>query len=120
MTAPSQGLLDFFALEAAEYVERLDALLAGAATHGPDVEDFARTSRALRGSATMARVQTITEIAHSLERVARALREGSARWDSALAGVLVSAVDGVKILLHELRTPSPDHEMRTRQLVASL
>ena len=54
MTTPQAplGMSDFFALEAGEYLERLDALLA-AGDH-PNVEELVRLARALRGSALMA------------------------------------------------------------------
>ena len=103
MTAP--GLLDFFALEASEYIQRLDALVSGAQAQGPDLEDLARTARALRGSATMARAKAIADVASGLERVGRALKQGVARWDANLAGALIRTVDGLKILLRALKTP---------------
>ncbi len=42
-------LLDFFTLEADEYVEQLDALVSRATSAPPDAEAFARSVRALRG-----------------------------------------------------------------------
>ena len=55
----SQGLLDFFVLEASEYTEQLDGALARSAGNAPDLDLFTRNARALRGSATMARVDGI-------------------------------------------------------------
>ena len=98
------GLIDFFILEASEYVERLDALLGAAGDTGPEATEFARVARALRGSATMARAGGIAELAGGIERAARALRDGTLWWDAALKGALTSAVDDLKILLRALRT----------------
>src|ERR1700730_11132120 len=53
MTEPGKplGMSDFFALEAGEYLERLDALM-----QKPELgtDEFVRLARALRGSAPMA------------------------------------------------------------------
>ena len=51
--------LDFFVLEASEYTEQLDGALARSAGNAPDLDLFTRNARALRGSATMARVDGI-------------------------------------------------------------
>ena len=58
MTAPA-GFLEFFILEASEYVEQLDGLLLGAGASGPDNAAFQRTARALRGTATMAKLASV-------------------------------------------------------------
>ena len=92
MTAPA-GFLDFFVLEAGEYIEQLDGLLLAAGTSGPDAEALQRIARALRGSATMAKLTAFAEMAGGLERVGRGRRGGVTLWEPALAGALVAAVD---------------------------
>ncbi|HWJ21064.1 MAG TPA: hypothetical protein VNS52_01830 [Gemmatimonadaceae bacterium] len=114
------GLIDFFILEASEYVERLDALLGAAGDTGPEATEFARVARALRGSATMARAGGIAELAGGIERAARALRDGTLWWDAALKGALTSAVDDLKILLRALRTWGAAEDARVRARVAEL
>src|SRR5919202_5742005 len=103
MTAPS-GILDFFVLEASEYIEQLDGLVAAGGTGGPNAEAFQRAARALRGSATMARLSGFADLAAALERTGRALRDGSLRWSAALRGAVVGAVDDLKILVRAART----------------
>jgi HPt (histidine-containing phosphotransfer) domain-containing protein len=103
MTAPS-GILDFFVLEASEYIEQLDGLVAAGGPGGPNAEAFQRAARALRGSATMARLSGFADLAAALERAARALRDGSLRWSAALRGAIVGAVDDLKILVRAART----------------
>src|SRR3990170_4464531 len=78
MTQPSAplGMSDFFALEAGEYLERLDAVVQGEGA--PAADEFVRLARALRGSALMASQQAIARAATGLETVARAVREGAA------------------------------------------
>lgn len=102
MTA-SGGLLDFFILEAAELLERLDDVLGKGAGGTPDAEAIQRHARALRGSATMARLTPFADVANGLERVARGLRERSVTWDVALQGAVTGAVDDLKRLVHEAR-----------------
>src|SRR5439155_100227 len=68
------GMSDFFALEAGEYLDRLDALLQPPAP--PAAEELVRLARALRGSALMASQQGIARAAmgSALDRAGRALR----------------------------------------------
>ena len=67
------GLLDFYILEASEYVDQLDALV-GAAVHAPpESTPFITAARALRGSSTMAKLLRMAELAGSVERVGRGL-----------------------------------------------
>lgn len=119
MTA-SAGFLEFFILEASEYVEQLDGLLLGAGLAGPDLTAFQRTARALRGTATMAKLGPFAELAASLERVGRVLQDGSLPWDAGLRATLVAAVDDLKLLLHSVRTWSAVEETRARTRASEL
>src|SRR5215212_200329 len=103
MTAPA-GFLDFFVLEASEYVEQLDGLLLQGGAVGPDLEALQRTARALRGSATMAKIPAFAEMAAGIERIGHALRSGGTQWNPALGGALVAAVDDCKLLLRNVRS----------------
>lgn len=119
MTA-SVGLLDFFILEASDYVEHLDGLVASAGAAGPDADAFTKLARALRGSATMARVAGIAELAGTLERAGRAMREGSLPWQPALASAVVAAIDDLKILIRGVRTWGAAEDQRARTRVDEL
>ena len=115
MTNPaSPGFLDFFILEASEYVEQLDGILARASGtgSGPDTEAIVRNARALRGSATMAKLTPFAELATALERVGRALRDGSVPWSPPLAGTLVATIDDLKILIRSVRAWSVGDDQR--------
>jgi len=125
MTNPassSSGFLDFFILEASEYVEQLDGVLARASATGagPDAEAIARNARALRGSATMAKLIPFAELASALERVGRALREGSIQWSAALAGTLVATIDDLKILIRSVRSWSAGDDQRASARITEL
>src|SRR5213592_3651861 len=98
-SSPTAAFLDFFVLEASEYVEQIDGLLSRAADAGPDAESLQRIARALRGSATMAKLPSFAELASAVETVGRALRAGTLGWDASLQGAMTAAVDDLKILV---------------------
>lgn len=116
----SAGLLDFFILEATDYVERLDGLVAAAGDSGPDADAFARHARALRGSATMAKLGGMAELAGSVERIGRGLREGSLTWGPGLSGAVVAAIDDLKLLIRAVRTWGAAEDRRVQTRVAEL
>src|SRR5438046_2896821 len=70
------GMSDFFALEAGEYLERLDGMLAKG--DSPSADEIVRLARALRGSALMASQPAIARAAprppDPLQHVMRALQ----------------------------------------------
>lgn len=114
------GLLDFFTLEASEYVEQLDALVSRAAAAPPEPEAFARGARALRGAATMAKVTGIATLASSLERLAKQVKDGSLSWDAATRGVAISTIDDAKILIRAVRSWGSAEDARVAERVAEI
>ncbi len=106
MTAPGAppplGMSDFFALEAGEYLDRLDALLQEPAPPAP--EELVRLARALRGSALMASQQGIARAAMGLEALARGVREGRRPWDVGTKQIATRAVDDLKIFVRKAAT----------------
>src|SRR2546430_10232135 len=91
------GMSDFFALEAGEYLERLDGMLAKG--DSPSADEIVRLARALRGSALMASQPAIARAAAGLDVLARAARERPPAWDpQAQQLALRSGVD-VNVLL---------------------
>ena len=119
MTAPA-GFLDFFVLEAGEYIEQLDAMILAAGNVGPDLDALQRAARALRGSATMAKLPAFAEMAAGIERVGHGLRSGATRWEPALVGALVAAVDDCKLLLRNVRSWNPADDARSRARIDEL
>src|SRR5947209_5985157 len=91
------GMSDFFALEAGEYLERLDGLLAQG--DSPSADEIVRLARALRGSALMANQPAIARAAAGLEVLARAGREGRRAWDPQTQQLALRAVDDMKIFV---------------------
>src|SRR5216117_3329007 len=93
------GMSDFFALEAGEYLERLDGMLAKG--DSPSADEIVRLARALRGSALMANQPAIARAAAGLEVLARAVREGRRAWDPQTKQLALRAVDDLKIFVRQ-------------------
>src|SRR6266568_880643 len=93
------GMSDFFALEAGEYLDRLDALLQPPTP--PAADELVRLARALRGSALMASQQGIARAAMGLEALARGVREGRRPWDAAIKQITTRAIDDLKIFVRK-------------------
>src|SRR6266852_2653819 len=93
------GMSDFFALEAGEYLERLDGLLAKG--DNPSADEIVRLARALRGSALMANRPAIARAAAGLEALARAVREGRRAWDPQTQQLALRGVDDLKVFVRQ-------------------
>jgi chemotaxis protein histidine kinase CheA len=98
----SPELLEFYLVEATEYVDALDRLVAGAQT-APDINALIATARALRGTSTMAKVSPIAELSQMVEQVAQRCRDGDERWTSDLFGALRSTIDDLRMLIRDVR-----------------
>jgi HPt (histidine-containing phosphotransfer) domain-containing protein len=121
MSSPTT-FLDYFILEAGEYIEELDGLLSRGGVSGPspDADAMQRVARALRGTATMAKLAAFADLAGAIERVGRALQTTQLAWQPALSGALTAAVDDLRILLRSARTWSPTEEHRAAERIAEL
>ena len=122
MTTPTPGqplgMSDFFALEAGEYLDRLDVVLQGDTP--PAGDEFVRLSRALRGSALMASQQAIARAATGIEALARAVREGRRAWDAGTKQIAVRAVDDLKIFVRRAATWTEADTAKAEALGAQL
>ena len=112
--------MDFFVLESSEHVEQLDGLLSRAGNGTPDLDAFGRHARAIRGSATMAKIPGIADVATGLERVVKGLREGSLHWSELLRGAVIAAVDDLKILIRGARTWGTAEDNRAAERAGEL
>src|SRR5206468_1054727 len=112
------GMGDFFALEAGEYLDRLDALLQPAAP--PAADELVRLARALRGSALMASQQGIARAAMGLEALARGVREGRRPWDAATKQMTTRAIDDLKIFVRKAASWTDADTARAEALAAQL
>lgn len=112
------GMIQFFAMEAAGYLERLDALVSG--TGQPPLDEFLRLARALRGSALMANQRTIANAVAGLEHLARTVGEGRLAWDPATKQLAIRAVDDLKILVRNVSNWSEAEETKAAALAQEL
>jgi len=112
------GMADFFAMEAGEYLERLDGLVSAPAP--PNGEDLQRLTRALRGAALMANQQPIAATAGAFEHLARAVREGRHPWDEGTRQLAIRTVDDLKVFVRHAREWSDADTARARELAATL
>jgi hypothetical protein len=111
MGQPS-AMLDFFVLEASDYLERLDTLAQTRAGTAPSGDEFVRLARAFRGSALMANQQVMARAAQGLEAAARGVRDGRLEWTERVRAEIVRAVDDCKILLRRVKTPEAGDAQR--------
>src|SRR5947207_7785134 len=120
MTPPQKplGMSDFFALEAGEYLERLDGLLVK--DDGSSGDEIVRLARALRGSALMANQQAIARVAAGLETLWRAVREGRRTWDAQTRQLAVRSVDDLKIFLRQAGSWTDAHTAKAEALAQEL
>ncbi len=116
MTSPE--LLRFFHAEAREYLDTIEQLVGADA--GFDAAAFLAASRALRGSATMARVPRIAEIALTMERAANAVRDGEMDWSPELRDELELTLDDLRGLVVATGNWTGDDDRRALRRLARL
>src|SRR5882762_3624412 len=112
------GMSDFFALEAGEYLERLDGLLAKG--DSPSADEIVRLARALRGSALMASQHAIARTAAGLEALARTVREGRRAWDPQTQQLALRGVDDLKIFVRRAGSWTDADTAKAEALTAEL
>jgi chemotaxis protein histidine kinase CheA len=114
MTTPGR-LLDFFTLEAGEYLTRLETLVTGQTMQASDATHFAAAARGLRGSATMAKANGVSQLASTVERIATGVVQGAVKWNPELQRSLVGAVEDLKLLVRSVRAWSPDQDRKVEE-----
>lgn len=116
----SVGLLDFFVLEASDYVDRLGRLVGTAEPQGPDAALLLKLAGGLRGSAAMARLGSFAEATEGVEKAARLLREGRIAWTPALQEAMTAAVADLRALVPMARMWGDGHDERARSAARAL
>lgn len=113
-TAPPQALIEFFQKEASEYLDRMDALLGDSEGRPPDAGAFLTHARALRGSATMTRLDGLPDLASTVERLAGGLRDGELRWDQRLLFAVRGALVELRALVERAADWGDVEQRRSR------
>ena len=111
-------MADFFAMEAGEYLERLDALVSHSGS--PDPEQFHGIARALRGSALMAGQKQVARVAGGLEALASGVKATTLTWDEALRQLSIRAVDDLKILVRGVGNWGTSEDARVQGIAMEL
>jgi chemotaxis protein histidine kinase CheA len=119
MTTPGR-LLDFFTLEAGEYLTRLESLATQASMERADATRLTAAARGLRGSATMAKADELARLANSIERIAVGVVQGAISWEPELQRSLVSAIEDLKLLVRSVRQWGPEQDARVEQSLGRL
>jgi chemotaxis protein histidine kinase CheA len=119
MTTPGR-LLDFFTLEAGEYLIRLESVVTGQNMQPADATHFAAAARGLRGSATMAKAGGLAQLATSVERIASGVVRGSISWEPELQRSLVGAIEDLKLLVRSVRQWGAEQDARVEQSLSRL
>ncbi len=115
----SPDLLRFFHAEADEYLEAIQGELARHDSE-PDAGAFVAAARALRGSATMARVPRVGELAFVLERIGNELRDGGLSWSLGLLDDLRDAVEDLRALITAASSWTAADDQRASRRITAL
>ena len=119
MTTPGR-LLDFFTLEASEYLTRLESLVAQQAMPASDANQLAAAARGLRGSATMATASELARLATSVERIAGGIVQGATKWEPELQRSMVGAIEDLKFLVRSVRSWGAEQDARVEESLRRL
>jgi chemotaxis protein histidine kinase CheA len=119
MTMPGR-LLDFFTLEASEYLTRLESIVTQKEMQPADAVRFTAAARGLRGSATMAKANGVSSLANTVERIAGSVVQGAVKWGPELQRSMVAAVEDLKLLVRSVRTWGAEQDARVEQSLARL
>lgn len=119
MTTPGR-LLDFFTLEAGEYLTRLESLATLRSMQSADAAHFAAAARGLRGSATMAKAIGFARLATGVERIASGVVQGAISWDPELQRSLVGSIEDLKLLVRSVRQWGAEQDTRVEQSLGRL
>jgi HPt (histidine-containing phosphotransfer) domain-containing protein len=119
MTMPGR-LLDFFSLEASEYLTRLESLAAKKGMEPSDATQFAAAARGLRGSATMAKAGGIVQVAMTVERIGSGVVHGATTWEPELQRALIGVIEDLKLLVRSVRTWGVDQDARVEESLRRL
>ncbi len=111
-------LLEFFADEAGDYLQKLERALEVPGT--PDADELRRLARALRGSARMADQDAIARVAGAVQALADDLSAGRRHWGLDLQELLGSALAEIGEMVDSVEAPSPDLAERAEALARRL
>ena len=119
MTTPGR-LLDFFTLEASEYLNRLEALVTQSSLQPSDAVQLAASARGLRGSATMAKASGVSTLANTVERISGRIVQGAIQWEPEIQRAMVGAIEDLKLTVRAVRSWGAEQDARVAESVQRL
>ncbi|MGH7605087.1 MAG: hypothetical protein ACRENK_13970 [Gemmatimonadaceae bacterium] len=119
MTTPGR-LLDFFTLEASEYLTRLESLATQQGFQPSDALQLAAAARGLRGSATMAKAGGVSTLANVVERVAGRVVQGGIAWEPELQRAVIGAIEDLKLVVRSVRNWGAEQDARVAESLSRL
>jgi chemotaxis protein histidine kinase CheA len=114
----SPRLLDFFTLEATEYLSRLHAAMGMEAAAA--AAELRISARGLRGAATMARLAPIAQLAGKIESVSARMEAREIRPTPDLKRVLGNSIAALGDLVRCVRTWTTNEDNKTREAISQL
>lgn len=117
MTSPL-GPAAFFALEAGECLDQLDALFRAPGT--PSGDEMVRLARILRGSALMAHQSQLARAAAGFEALGRALKAGGRAWDAATQEQALQGIEEFRLLVRRVSSWDEADAARATRLAGDL
>ncbi len=114
MTTPGR-LLDFFILEAGDYLTRLETFATQKGLKPSEAMQFAAAARGLRGSATMAKMSGVSKLASTVERIAGGVVRGATAWEPEVQRAVIGAIEDLKLVVRGVRTWSAEQDNRVEE-----
>ncbi|MBL8980795.1 MAG: Hpt domain-containing protein [Gemmatimonadetes bacterium] len=116
----SPEFLEYYLVEAAEYLDALDQLIAVPEDRVPDTNALLATARALRGSSAMAKADPIASIAREVESLVGRIADGSTPWEAGTAALLRRTVVDLRLLVRGVRVWGAREEALAEARLAEL
>jgi two-component system chemotaxis sensor kinase CheA len=102
LNPPEQTLLQIFAAEQAEHVERMRSVIAGLALSAPDppaIQELLRRAHTLKGASRAAGVESTETLTHAVEDVLAGLRSERVAFTPSVQTLLFRVLDTIEDIL---------------------
>jgi len=115
-----RSLIAFFQAEASETLDHLDRLLTDAEAGAIDAAAFLSGAQALRGSAALTRLEGLTELAATMERLALGIRDQAVRWDPRLLHAVRGGIVDLRSLIQRAEAWGETEQRQSRAAAVAL
>ncbi len=114
-----KAIFEYFLAEAEEHLGVLEKGFLDLEKDPSDisgVHELFRAAHTLKGSASLVKLNTISEVAHSLEDVLESIRDGRFEVNRPLVDWLLHTLDSIKFLISEVVKGNPEKEDIAREV----